>query len=985
MAVLALYAVGSAIGGAIGGTFLGVSAAAWGGAIATAVGSSLLAPTQTSQGPRLADLKAAAVTAGSVIPYVEGHPRLGGVIAWASIKRELKNTTSSGGKGGGGSEQTTFTYEQDLMYVISENTDAAGVMLRRVWANGELIWTRAEDGVQASVENESELWTRITCYDGNSAQLADPTYEAAVGIGNAPAYRTRVSIFIESIKLGTSGEPPNLTFEIVMGGSSQPFNAPVFDAPMTADVQDTVATFASASVTHSVGITVSPSPLNAVFAGVVGTGSPRVVYTGGKLAPGSPPVLTYLLEFSDVVYTASTDYQFIFSLSNGPTEVDFGFATSGGVLRLAHRFVSGGGVSVTDGVWANTGTSVMRLTINDPVADNVRIYVDDELIAEGSVAPSFSSMTLSGFGTIAGSPFDAAPGGVTSWTCHRLRMWYGVPSTADVVALVEPTLQQVVERQCTRGELSLSYVDASALATRNVRSMAITQITSPRGVIEMLMQAYSFTCVESDKIYFRWRGADPVATVTFDELVANGNDPLPINKANDLELPVQIFVKYSNVFDDYQDGNESSDRLVSSSTNTLSVEFPLGFSPIEAKRIADALVTDAASSLFTFGPFGLTRDYAALEPSDVIVLQAQDGTPFRVRLTRQTEAAGVLTFEAVSDQASAVSSVATTTTSGYGSSTAVKLPVDTDLVLLDMPILADADDNAGFYAAVKPDTDASSFPGAVLFKSTDNVTFDTVGSSTQAAIFGTAATVLGDGPVGVFDEAASVTVNVGFGTLSSITRDALLNGIANLMLVGSEVIQFRTATLVSAGIYTLTGLLRGRRGTEWATATHAADEAVVLLDAAVKRVPLSNADLGLARWWKAVTMGRTGDTATAEFFTDNGVGLKPFAPVDLRVARDASNNIAITLQRRSRLSTRLIGPLGISCPLGEDSERYAVDVYATSGYSTIKRTLTASAPSLAYLAADQVTDFGSAQSAIYVKAYQLSAAVGRGNALTAHG
>jgi hypothetical protein len=182
--------------------------------------------------------------------------------------------------------------------------------------------------------------------------------------------------------------------------------------------------------------------------------------------------------------------------------------------------------------------------------------------------------------------------------------------SADLVPLTEPTLQDVVERQCERAGLDLALVDASELATRNVRSMVISQISSPRAVIEMLASAYFFSSVESEILRFSFRGADPVASIGYDELVAAEDDPLPIVKANDLELPVQVFVKYSNLNDNYQDGSEASDRLISSGQNTAQAELPLSFTPQEAKRIADGQLMDAAASALRFGPFGLTRDYA---------------------------------------------------------------------------------------------------------------------------------------------------------------------------------------------------------------------------------------------------------------------------------------------------------------------------------------------------------------------------------------
>ncbi|MFH0934322.1 MAG: hypothetical protein V1879_03895 [Pseudomonadota bacterium] len=251
----------------------------------------------------------------------------------------------------------------------------------------------------------------------------------------------------------------------------------------------------------------------------------------------------------------------------------------------------------------------------------------------------------------------------------------------------------------------------------------------------------------------------------------------------------------------------------------------------------------------------------------------------------------------------------------------------------------------------------------------------------ESAVFGTCTSTLGDWTGSrVFDEQNSVTVNVGDGALASTTRDTVLNSLAvNAMLIGSEMIQFKTATLVSAGVYTLTGLLRGGRGTEWAMTGHAASERCVLLrDAGLRRIVLQNNELGLSRYYKGVTLGRALSTATAKSFTDHAVGLKPFSPIFLRVGRDESNNITFTWQRRTRLSVRMIGALGISVPLGEDSESYEIDVYSSGTYTTVVRTIGATTTSAAYSADQQTADGLTPGNTVYAKAYQLSAVVGRG-------
>lgn len=214
MAQLVIAAAGAAIGGAIPGfgiAALGISGSGLGWAIGSVVGS-LFAPTQKGEGPRLSDLTVSSSAYGTPIPYVLGEPRLAGQIVWASNKREIATTTEQG-KGGGGSEYTTYTYECDLLYLLTDNVVPG---LARTWQNGELVWNKSAsaDAATIAASDAAPQWRRITFYDGNASQLPDPTYEAAVGTANALAYRGRGTVFIEGLQLGSSGQIPNQTFEI---------------------------------------------------------------------------------------------------------------------------------------------------------------------------------------------------------------------------------------------------------------------------------------------------------------------------------------------------------------------------------------------------------------------------------------------------------------------------------------------------------------------------------------------------------------------------------------------------------------------------------------------------------------------------------------------------------------------------------------------------------------------------------------------------
>jgi hypothetical protein len=207
MAQLVVAAAGAAIGGSvITGTVLGMTGASLGWMAGSMLGSALFSKGQHQQGPRLDDLRVAGTEYGQTIPWTAASPRIAGQIVWASDRREIANTQKVG-KGGGGSKVTTYTYEVDLLILLTEN-EIGGVS--RIWSNGELVYNGAttKDGV----------WSNVTIYTGASDQLPDPIYEAAVGAGNAPAYRGRGYVVIQSLQLGSSGQIPNLTFEI--GGSA---------------------------------------------------------------------------------------------------------------------------------------------------------------------------------------------------------------------------------------------------------------------------------------------------------------------------------------------------------------------------------------------------------------------------------------------------------------------------------------------------------------------------------------------------------------------------------------------------------------------------------------------------------------------------------------------------------------------------------------------------------------------------------------------
>ncbi len=99
----------------------------------------------------------------------------------------------------------------------------------------------------------------------------------------------------------------------------------------------------------------------------------------------------------------------------------------------------------------------------------------------------------------------------------------------------------------------------------------------------------------------------------------------------------------------------------------------------------------------------------------------------------------------------------------------------------------------------------------------------------------------------------------------------------------------------------------------------------------------------------------------------------PWSPVQIAGARNGGGDLTITWVRRTRFGG--VWADGVDVPLNEESERYEVDVM---NGANVVRTFPTTTPIASYSAAQQVADFGSAQSSVSVRVYQLSASVGRG-------
>ncbi|MFO0389903.1 MAG: glycoside hydrolase TIM-barrel-like domain-containing protein [Alphaproteobacteria bacterium] len=520
------------------------------------------------------------------------------------------------------------------------------------------------------------------------------------------------------------------------------------------------------------------------------------------------------------------------------------------------------------------------------------------------------------------------------------------------------------------GDLNVSQV------TDQVEGYVINNQLTIRNAIEILQQGYFFDTVESDGILkFISRAGAVSAEIPEADIVPDDNGDasglLNISRTQEIDLPKRVNVVYINRLYNYQNATQYSQREMTESRQILTLDMPIVFADQVAKTIADVtLFTEWISR--TQYEFALPAKYMDIEPADILAVTVS-GVTHRMRVTSvQILSHGLIRVSAVADD---VSTYDFHTSPGQGSmqTTGNNTIPSTHLEILDIPAFPGNDTDKGIIRYAGAGVSAG-WNGAAVYRSDDGGgSYNRVMDIVAPAVIGSAQNVLAAGTYHVFDDENMVTVSLlGSGELQSVTELAVLNG-ANAALLGSEIIQFKTATLIEPNKYTLSGLLRGRLGTEWAVGTHAISERFVLLNGSLASQSVPSSLIGLSRSYKSVTFGSTLSSAVAEDFTYGGVALKPYAPVHVTGSRDGSSNLTISWVRRTRLGGHWQD--GVDVPLSETAEGYEVDII---NGSNVVRTITTNTPSVVYSAAQQTTDFGSPQASVIVRVYQMSALVGRG-------
>lgn len=556
------------------------------------------------------------------------------------------------------------------------------------------------------------------------------------------------------------------------------------------------------------------------------------------------------------------------------------------------------------------------------------------------------------------------------------------------------TVAEVVKSAALRSGLLLTDLQLADLEEMALPGYAVAKQVTARDLITPLAQMYLFDSVESDGVIkFFARGKAAARQLTQADIVRDGDElKFAETRIQETDLPVSVSITYADPTRDYQEQTFTSKRMADPiptmhSDNRVSTEFAGALSHDFVKRQTEILLYSAWEARSTY-ELTLTWAHIDLDPTDVFDLTMDDGTVFRARFTTMDLGAD-LTIDAKSVSETDAQYISTVVADpGDFPGQTVPSTGPTRLFVLDTVLLRDEDDNGGggsrYYIAMGGYGQAGWTMG-VAYRGLDADNLDLVGTVIDEVTWGTVTNALPDADpescwgtdeVNFIDVMLATNIEDG---LDSSTYDEVLHGANAAAIIRqdgqAEIIQFRTAEETAPGVWRLTNLLRGRRGSDAFMSGHAAGDTFVLLEPAMlDSLEISLAQLGVTQFYRGVQAGRRVDSGELVRDAPSGNDLMPYAPVHLQAAI-AGADIAISWVRRTRLRGELRSG-DFEVPLAEATEAYEVDIM--DGFGVVLRTLNAATPAVTYTAAQITADFGSMPVELQFAVYQISAAVGRG-------
>jgi hypothetical protein len=530
------------------------------------------------------------------------------------------------------------------------------------------------------------------------------------------------------------------------------------------------------------------------------------------------------------------------------------------------------------------------------------------------------------------------------------------------------TLSSVVSEICDRS--GVSETDVSALYGI-VHGYSLEGTESARAALQPLMLRHGFDVIEQDGLLRflprKGTGARPLEPQQLvDSSEVEGD--IAHQRAAEAELTGRVRLRYAEWGANYDLAAQEA-VLPEQATHAISQhDLPMVLTRAEARQIAERWLIEARiardSARFVLPPSRLdiaVGDVVALTLADPGAegesarqgSESAEAAPALYRVDRIEMAEAQLVEAVRIDPGVYIPSPSTEELPGINEFAA---PVPVLPLFMDLPLLTGEETPHAPHLAIT----AQPWPGSVAVygaQADEGYTLEEVIAA--RSVVGITQAPLLRGPVGRWDLGADLQIKLISGALESRDMLAVLNG-ANAAAIGDgsngnwEIFQFRSAELVAPETYLLRGRLRGQLGSDglmpdiWPEGS-----LVVLLDDTLRQLDLPLAQRRRARHYRIgpARRGYEDPSYVHRIEAFDGNGLRPYAPVHLRLEGALGGAIQVSWIRRTRIEGDSWDLPEV--PLGEAREEYLLRVLRGP---VVLREVTLSAPGWSYSVAMQVAD-----------------------------
>ncbi len=536
-----------------------------------------------------------------------------------------------------------------------------------------------------------------------------------------------------------------------------------------------------------------------------------------------------------------------------------------------------------------------------------------------------------------------------------------------MATLDPPFLGNIVRSLCEFAEVdspNTTVIDAIP-----VRGFVAAGGFSVAAALRILQGAYFFDLPEIDgKLVAILRGGSIVETINRLDMVEGALAKLETAREQGVEFPYKLHIAFKSAETDYTPTKATSERrsVDVEALTEVTIQLPINLLPDESIQLADKTHKVAWAEQEGIVKFSIPEIYARFVPSNLLLVEVFDSIFKRCRIQKITFVEGMIQIESVVDRVSSYQSALSTNPVVAPIVPPSNLPGATIWEYMDLPALLTAHDSLHYYVAGYGDNVAWS--GAQIQREIAG-DFTDEAQILEASIMGVVAEALPLAPAEYTDTLNTLLVTTNE-ALFGVTTDDILKG-ANGALVGDEIIQFRDV-VAEGDDWRLSHLTRGRLNTT--PALHAIDDRFVYLGNPVL-VPVDVVLLDTTLTLRAASFGTTPDGAGTGFsFT--GRSQTEWAPVSL-VANQNGNDWVFSWTPRARMGSSANPVVAIRF----QGWRLRFTVGGTIvHHDTVDPTMVD--PTYTYTEADQITDFGSAQSTLDVEIMGLNSLTGEGDDLS---